>query len=292
MARMQPKPLQQEAIVSNGATSGIGLATARMASRQGARVVLTARNEPALKQLCGELRDGGGHADCAVADVAGKARVDALSVHAVSVSGGVDTWINDAGAFICGRLDAVALDDQRRLSGVTCWGRVHGTPAAAERLKSGGGAIVNVDTAFMEHARNRLGSPGTHNPPPAYRPDLMARAILHAGAHPVRDLVVGGLGGGALMVSNRLAPRMMDWTAVRASRSPRTSINFGVAARRDALCEPREDLAERRSLHSLTRKTSLTLETRLQPTAKLASVGAILLAARPRRNAANHGGIQ
>ena len=345
MARMQLKPLQQQTIVITGATSGIGLATARMASRQGARVFLIARNEPALKQLRDELRAGGGRADYAVADVADRAQVDAASAHAISVFGGFDAWVNDAGAFIYGRLDEVALEDQRRLFDVVYWGLVHGTLAAAEHLKSGGGAIVNVgsvlgeiaipfqgaycaakfavkgfteafrrevdaarqpisvslikpaaiDTPFMEHARNRLGSPGTRNPPPAYHPDLVARAILHACAHPVRDLVVGGAGGGALVVANCLAPRTMDWIAARVGRFAQTTNDPGVPARRDALYEPREDLAERSSLHPLTRKTSLTLEAQLHPLATLAtlaSVGAILLAARPRRNAATNGGIR
>ena len=45
------KPIAQQVIVITGATSGIGLATARMARKQGARVVLAARNEQALKAL-------------------------------------------------------------------------------------------------------------------------------------------------------------------------------------------------------------------------------------------------
>ncbi len=345
MARTQLKALQRQTIVITGATSGIGLATVRMASRQGATVFLIARNEPALKQLRDELRAGGGRADYAVADVADRAQVDAAAAHAISAFGGFDAWVNDAGAFIYGRLDEVALEDQRRLFDVVYWGLVHGTLAAAEHLKSGGGAIVNVgsvlgeiaipfqgaycaakfavkgfteafrrevdaarqpvsvslikpaaiDTPFMEHARNRLGSPGTRNPPPAYHPDLVARAILHACAHPVRDLVVGGMGGGALVVANRLAPRTMDWIAARVGRFAQTTNDPGVPARRDALYEPREDLAERSSLHPLTRKTSLTLEAQLHPLATLAtlaSVGAILLAARPRRNAATNGGTR
>jgi NADP-dependent 3-hydroxy acid dehydrogenase YdfG len=49
MARF--KPLKQQTIVITGATSGIGLVTARMLARQGANLVLVARNEEALKAL-------------------------------------------------------------------------------------------------------------------------------------------------------------------------------------------------------------------------------------------------
>ena len=43
------KPLKEQVIVITGASSGIGLVTARMAARRCARVVLTARNHEALK---------------------------------------------------------------------------------------------------------------------------------------------------------------------------------------------------------------------------------------------------
>ncbi|HET8783916.1 MAG TPA: SDR family NAD(P)-dependent oxidoreductase [Pyrinomonadaceae bacterium] len=45
------KPLSQQTIVITGATSGIGLCTARMAAKRGANVVAIARNEAALCEL-------------------------------------------------------------------------------------------------------------------------------------------------------------------------------------------------------------------------------------------------
>ena len=69
----------------------------------------------------------------------------------------------------------------------------------------------------------------------------------------------------ALVVANRLAPRLMDWAAARAGHVSQTSQDVGDPARRDNLYEPREDLAERSSLHPFTRKTSLALEAQLHP---------------------------
>ena len=43
------KPLDEQTIVVTGASSGIGLATARMAVERGARVVLVARDEAVLE---------------------------------------------------------------------------------------------------------------------------------------------------------------------------------------------------------------------------------------------------
>jgi len=49
------KPLDRQIIVTTGATSGIGFATARTAANAGAHLVLAARSEQALGQLVEEI---------------------------------------------------------------------------------------------------------------------------------------------------------------------------------------------------------------------------------------------
>ena len=67
---MKLKPLSDQTILITGATSGIGLTTAREAARRGANVMLVARNDGALRELAKEINSGGGRATYAVADVA------------------------------------------------------------------------------------------------------------------------------------------------------------------------------------------------------------------------------
>ncbi|MDF2458950.1 MAG: yxnA, partial [Nitrospira sp.] len=70
------KPIKEQVIVITGASSGIGLVTARMAAKRGARVMLTARNHDALKQLAAEItanESNGGMAAFLAADVADEA---------------------------------------------------------------------------------------------------------------------------------------------------------------------------------------------------------------------------
>lgn len=127
--------------------------------------------------------------------------------------------------------------------------------------------------------------PGTRNPPPAYDPHLVARAIAHACVNPVRDLSIGGAGGVSMVLGNLVAPRVMDWIAARIGHASMTTKDKGDPAQRDNLYEPREDLSVNSSLRPLTRKTSLALEAQLNPgltLAALAGFAAFALAGRPR----------
>jgi hypothetical protein len=66
------KPLAEQVIVVTGASSGIGLTIARRAAGEGAKVVLAARDEAALRQVVDEIVAEGGQAAYAVADVGNK----------------------------------------------------------------------------------------------------------------------------------------------------------------------------------------------------------------------------
>ena len=56
------KKLHDQVMVITGASSGIGLATARMAAREGAKVVLACRNQQALDEIVASIRTEGGDA--------------------------------------------------------------------------------------------------------------------------------------------------------------------------------------------------------------------------------------
>ena len=135
-----------------------------------------------------------------------------------------------------------------------------------------------IDTAFMEHARNLMGTPGTRNPPPAYHPRLVSRAILHGCEHGTRDIIIGGASGMSLAVANTVAPRLMDWVFSKAGHATQVTDNPGEPARRDNLYDARGDGAERTSLHPFTRNSSLFLEAQLNSaaTAVYDGLGALL----------------
>ena len=150
MSRTRLKPLNQQTIAITGATSGIGLATARRAAERGARVFLIARGESDLRALCEELQDKGGRAAYAVADVADPEALAAAADKCRRLFGGFDTWVNNAGVSIYGPIRETRTEDHRRLFETNYWGVVNGSLLAAEALReqSRGGAIITVGSVL------------------------------------------------------------------------------------------------------------------------------------------------
>jgi len=165
--RVKLKPLSEQTIVITGATTGIGLCTARMAAKQGANVVAVARNEDALRSLVNEINssqgsateqsdgrskygraravDGSsGRATYAVADVADEQALRHVAKVAEEEFGSIDTWVNNAGASMYGRIMDVPIQDLRRLFETNVWGVVYGSRIAVEHLREHGGALINV----------------------------------------------------------------------------------------------------------------------------------------------------
>ena len=146
------KKLKEQTVVITGASSGIGLATARMAARAGASVLLTSRNEQDLRRVTQEIRGRGGRASFTVADVADPDAVMRVAETAVREFGGIDSWVNNAGVSIFGKLMEVPLEDKRRLFDTNFWGVVHGCRAAVKHLRDHGGAIINIGSIVSDRA--------------------------------------------------------------------------------------------------------------------------------------------
>ncbi|WP_332877622.1 SDR family oxidoreductase [Massilia sp. S19_KUP03_FR1] len=290
------KPVDEQVIVITGATSGIGLTTARMAAGRGARLVLAARNRDALDQLAAELRSRGTQVATVAADVGVAADVARIGSGAVEQFGRIDTWVNNAGISVYGRLEDTPLEDQLRVFQTNYWGVVHGTLEAVKHMRQrGGGAIVNlgsevsdravplqgtysaskhavkaftdalrmelerehvpisltlvkpaaIDTLFPVHAKNLMDKEPALAPP-VYAPELVARAILHAASHPVRDQFIGGAAK-IISMSAQAMPRLMDRYMRNSMFTQQRSAKDTAAQRNDALhaVDPDQELKQR-----------------------------------------------
>jgi short-subunit dehydrogenase len=146
------KAVKDQVIVITGASSGIGLATARMAASRGASVVLASRNETDLQKAAEEIRSKGGRAVSVVADVSKEEDVDRIGETALREFGGIDTWVNNAGLSIYGKLTEIPMADKRRLFDVNFWGIVNGCRTAVRFMKHRGGALINLGSEVSDRA--------------------------------------------------------------------------------------------------------------------------------------------
>jgi short-subunit dehydrogenase len=147
------KPLAEQVVVVTGASQGIGRTTALELAERGARVVVAARNEAALRTLVSTIEAQGGEAEAVVADVAEYDQVEHICRVALERFGPIDTWVNNAAVAAYATLEQLSAEELDRIVRVNLLGQMYGSKVAAAAMKHhGGGTIVNVGSALSDRA--------------------------------------------------------------------------------------------------------------------------------------------
>jgi NADP-dependent 3-hydroxy acid dehydrogenase YdfG len=139
--------IEGKVVVITGASSGLGEATARLLSAEGAHVVLGARRADRLKSLMDELTGRGGKAIAVSTDVTQRDQVKKLVDAAVQAYGRIDVMINNAGLMPQAPLERLKIDEWDRMIDVNIKGVLYGIAAALPHMqRQKAGHFINVSS--------------------------------------------------------------------------------------------------------------------------------------------------
>ena len=134
------------AVVTGGAR-GIGRALTEAFAREGAKVVISGRDEAALEEARGAVTASGAEAIAVRADVSQEADADALCDRALEAFGRADILVNNAGVTRDGLLLRMKDADWEQVLGTNLTGAFHCIRAFAKpMMKQRWGRIVNVSS--------------------------------------------------------------------------------------------------------------------------------------------------
>lgn len=153
----KPKPLCDQTIVITGASNGIGLATAFLAAKKGANVVLAAPNGEALDGPVKKILKSGGKAIAVITDVSNEKEMQNLRNQAFHNFGSIDTWINNAGTSIYGYLLDSDFEEEKKIFDTNFWGTKIGSVLAVKAMKEKGGVLINLGSEVSVAAQPLLG---------------------------------------------------------------------------------------------------------------------------------------
>ena len=139
--------IKNKIVVVTGASSGLGEATARLLSAQGATVVLGARRADRLQSLAKDLESRGGKALALTTDVTRREQVKALVDSAVQAYGRIDVMINNAGLMPQAALERLKVDEWEQMIDVNIKGVLYGIAAALPHMqRQKAGHFINVSS--------------------------------------------------------------------------------------------------------------------------------------------------
>lgn len=140
--------LQGKVAVITGAASGIGLATARLFAREGARLSLGDVDEKAGRRVAEEIGADGGQAEFVRTDVTSAADVQGLIDGAVEHYGKLDIIFNNAGIALTKPIPDTSEEEFDRLVAINFKGVFLGCKYAIPHLLDNpeGGAILNMSS--------------------------------------------------------------------------------------------------------------------------------------------------
>jgi short-subunit dehydrogenase len=174
--------MESKVVVITGASSGIGWAVARLAAREGYRVVLFARRGERLRTLEQKIKEQGGEALVVVGDITLLEDQRRLVDETLQAYGRLDVLVNNAGLPLSTRFSDSSPEELRRQWDVNVTAMATLTRIALPHLRETKGTVVNIGSII-----SRIAIPAMGN----YSPTKIAVAGLNDALR--RELVPQGV---------------------------------------------------------------------------------------------------
>ncbi len=137
--------LKGKVAVVTGGTAGIGLATAELFAREGARVAVCSRSQSNVEGAVRELGRKGLEVLGKSVDVSSRKDLFAFADEVEGKFGGIDVWVSNAGIMIEKKIIDTSEEEWRRTLGINLDSVYYGGLIAADKLrKRGGGVLINA----------------------------------------------------------------------------------------------------------------------------------------------------
>lgn len=140
--------IKGKTIIITGASSGIGEATAKKLSKEGANVVLSARREDRLNSLKDEIVKNGGMVLVVPADVTKKEDFKKVVSSTLEEFGSIDGIINNAGLMPLSYVKNLHTDEWDKMIDVNIKGVTNGVSAVLPTMmEQKSGNIINISSS-------------------------------------------------------------------------------------------------------------------------------------------------
>ena len=128
-----------------GGAAGIGRAICMLFAEEGAKVAIGDIDADGGEETARLIRESGGDALFVPTDVSNESEAANLVDSAAAEYGGLNVLVNDAAAFVFGKVEDVTDEQWRRAFGVNVLGAAYTVKSALPHLRAaGGGAVVNI----------------------------------------------------------------------------------------------------------------------------------------------------
>ena len=137
--------LEGKVAIVTGATSGMGRATAELFAKEGAKVVVTGRNEERARAVVDQIKADGGEAIYVIVDASNVEDCKKIFDATIEAFGTVDILVNNAGMLSMSPLLDVSIEEWNKVFAVNVTSALYLTQLCAPVMKEKGkGVIVNV----------------------------------------------------------------------------------------------------------------------------------------------------